>query len=173
MGVELYLGKRVVREKIILVKSINKRGLSLIFTYFHKETWMNTFTPNLEILPIYRKTLQYKIVRLFQVLARSLMITSLFIFILGTIFNEQSHFHVGIIVFLMGCGFSLFAALLAIGLKCGVCHKRAAVVFRNRKGQYRYKAKNDFEALINDFYPIEIRQGRFRCVNCGSEYLLK
>jgi len=41
------------------------------------------------------------------------------------------------------------------------------------EGQYRYKAKNEFEALINDFYPIEIRQGKFKCVHCGTEYLLK
>ena len=87
--------------------------------------------------------------------------------------KEELFFKIGFVCFAIGSILSMTAILLLVGLKCEVCHKRHSNIFKNSEGKFRYRPKNEFEALINDFYPIEIRLGRFKCVHCGTEYLLK
>lgn len=118
---------------------------------------------------IYKKALKFKILTWLQVIAGAMIILSIVPFIIGMISKGQFSFSIGIVVFLIGCGFIFIAVLLAIGIKCEVCKKKSAMFFRRAKAKYTFKAKNEIEALLNDFYPIEIREGKFRCVHCGTE----
>lgn len=101
------------------------------------------------------------------------MILSLIPFVSGIVTKEKLAFEIGLVVFAAGCGLSLMAVILAVGIKCVVCQKRPSVIFRNSEAKYWFKPKNEIEALLNDFYPIEIRESKFRCVHCGTEYFLK
>jgi len=124
-------------------------------------------------MAVYKKALQFKTSTWLQVIARALIILSLVPLILAALLKEQLYFKAGIAFFLTGCSFSLVAFILAIGIKCEVCQKRPSVVIRNADAKYKFKPKNEIKALLNDFYPIEIREGKFRCVHCGTEYLLR
>lgn len=124
-------------------------------------------------MTIYKKSLQFKMSIWLQILGRSIVVLCLTLFILGIIYKSHIYFQIGFVMFLAVCSFGLIAFLLAIGLRCEVCHRRPSVFFRNSEARYVLKSENEIQALFNDFYPIEIRQGRFRCVHCGTEYLLK
>jgi len=122
---------------------------------------------------MYKKTLQYKTSVISLSVARGVIIFCLVLFIFGVISKVELFFKIMLACFVISIILSLTALLLVIGLKCEVCHKQHSIIFKNSEGKYKYRPKNEFEALINDFYPIEIRLGRFKCVHCGAEYLLK
>lgn len=66
----------------------------------------------------------------------------------------------------------LTGATMAAFIKCDNCGKRPTIQVK-RINFPPEKPKNELEALINDFYPIEIRSKKFRCIHCGTEYSLQ
>lgn len=60
--------------------------------------------------------------------------------------------------------------VLAALMKCDECGRRPTIVwtFRRRKP----RANNEWQALKDDFYPPELRSGRFECEHCGTEFRL-
>lgn len=68
--------------------------------------------------------------------------------------------------------FILTGVAIAAFIKCDNCGKHPTVKVKEINFPPE-KPKNELEAIINDFYPIEIRTKRFRCIHCGTEYSLK
>jgi len=60
---------------------------------------------------------------------------------------------------------------LATCLKCDFCGKRLTITWCISSGSNK-KPNNELNAIINDFYPLEIREGKFTCIHCGTEYSL-
>jgi hypothetical protein len=64
------------------------------------------------------------------------------------------------------------AVIIAIKLKCDVCGKRPTVAWRETE---KVTSKLDMNAqkFIEYFYSPELRDKKFKCVHCGSEFLLE
>jgi hypothetical protein len=88
------------------------------------------------------------------------------------------HSYYRIIEFLFFSLFGLWFILVGIGvtlaafIKCDNCGKRPTVKLKTMNFPPE-KPKNEIDAIVNDFYPIEIRTKRFRCIHCGAVYSLQ
>jgi hypothetical protein len=79
------------------------------------------------------------------------------------------------LVTIISLGSVTFAALwasvvLAVLMKCDECGHRPTIVWSLR-GRRR-RTRNEWQALKDDFYPQELRSGRFQCEHCGTQFRL-
>jgi hypothetical protein len=63
----------------------------------------------------------------------------------------------------------VFSGLL---LKCDVCGKRPTVTWRETQ-EGGSKLETTAQQTFGYFYPSELRDKKFKCVHCGSEFLLE
>lgn len=66
----------------------------------------------------------------------------------------------------------LTGVALAAFIKCDNCGKHPTVKM-NKINFPPEKPKTEIDAIINDFYPLEIRTNKFKCIHCGAEYSLQ
>jgi hypothetical protein len=59
---------------------------------------------------------------------------------------------------------------LALAMRCDACGRRPTVVWR--AGQGHSGAPSELAALRDLFYPRELRLREFRCVHCGTHFVL-
>jgi transcription elongation factor Elf1 len=63
----------------------------------------------------------------------------------------------------------IFSGLL---LKCDICGKRPTVTWRETP-KVNSKLNTNSQKFIEYFYTPELRDKKFTCVHCGSEFLLR
>jgi len=63
------------------------------------------------------------------------------------------------------------AVIIAIKLKCDICGKRPTVTWRETP-KVNSKLNTNSQKFIEYFYTPELRDKKFTCVHCGSEFLL-
>jgi hypothetical protein len=120
----------------------------------------------------YAKSTQFKLSVWLQTIGRYFVIAALMPLVVGLIFKEELYLMVMLAMGCVGGSLGLASFLVALVLPCKVCHKKVFIIFNSSKSPYTYRPKNQIEAAIHDFYPIEIREHKFRCVHCGEEYHL-
>jgi len=64
------------------------------------------------------------------------------------------------------------AVIIAIKLKCDVCGKRPTVTWRETQ-KVSSKLDTNAQKFIEYFYTPELRDKKFKCVHCGSEFQLE
>ena len=63
------------------------------------------------------------------------------------------------------------AFIIAIKLKCDVCGRHPTVAWRETK-KVNSKLDTNTQKIVEFFYAPELRDKKFKCVHCGSEFLL-
>lgn len=130
-------------------------------------------------MKVYRKSKLFKIHVWMVPLGRGAILLSglsvvlLILFQKGIVHGHYQHIE-RVTISLFGLWFILILTGVAMAafIKCDVCGKRPTIQVRKINFPPP-KPKNELEALINDFYPIEIRSKKFRCIHCGTEYSLQ
>jgi hypothetical protein len=66
----------------------------------------------------------------------------------------------------------ILAFIVAMKLKCDVCGKRPTVAWRETE-KVNSKLDTNAQKFIDYFYMPVLRDKKFKCVHCGSEFLLE
>jgi hypothetical protein len=77
----------------------------------------------------------------------------------------------GIVVFAVGGILTWVGFAIALTIKCDVCGKHPSILKKNSRFKPK-NTRNEIEAIKNDFYPPELKEKKFICVHCGTEYFL-
>jgi len=122
---------------------------------------------------VFDKPLLFKIHVWLQPVGRAILLFGILPLVLFFIFKDGTFIYIFFILFFGGGALTWIGFFIALTFKCTACGKRPSVIFfKQSEAKYRHKPKGEIEALINDFYPIEIRENKFKCIYCGAEYSL-
>ena len=122
---------------------------------------------------IFEKPLLFKIHVWLQPIGRAILLLSFLPLVLFFIFENSVLINIFFLLFFGGAGLAWVGFFIALTFKCTACGRRPSVIFfKKSEAKYIYEPKGEIKALINDFYPIEIRENKFKCIYCGTVYSL-
>jgi hypothetical protein len=124
-------------------------------------------------MDVFDKPLLFKIHVWLQPIGRTILLLGILPFILAFILKDDSYIYIVALLFFSGAALTWIGFFIALTFKCPACGRKPSVIFKQSEAKYIYKPKGEMAALINDFYPIEIRENKFQCVYCGAKYSLK
>jgi len=76
-----------------------------------------------------------------------------------------------LVPFIVWATSALVLVFSGLFLKCDICGKRPTVTWRETP-KVNSKLNTNFQKFIEYFYTPELRDKKFTCVHCGSEFLL-
>jgi hypothetical protein len=124
-------------------------------------------------MEVFNKPILFKIHLWLQPIGRAIVLLSLIPILLGILYKADKYIYMAFILFFSGSLLTWIAFFIGLTFKCTACGKRPSVIlFKVSEAKYIDKPKDEIEAIINDFYPIEIRKNKFKCIYCGAEYSL-
>ena len=123
---------------------------------------------------VFEKPLLFKIHAWMQPIGRVILLLGFLPLVLFFKFENSVFIHIFFLSFFGGIALTWIGFFIALTLKCKVCGRKPTVIlFKKSEAKYIYEPKGEIKGLINDFYPIEIRENKFRCIYCGTVYSLK
>jgi len=75
------------------------------------------------------------------------------------------------IPFVLWMASTALAVIIAIKLKCDICGKRPTVTWQATQ-KVNSTSDTNAQKILEFFYAPELRDKKFKCVHCGSEFLL-
>ena len=68
--------------------------------------------------------------------------------------------------------FAWITVIVASFYKCDACGKHPTTITQYGPKPLRRKC-SEYEAFKSDFYPFELREKKFKCIHCGTEFSLQ
>jgi len=124
-------------------------------------------------MKVFDKPILFKIHVWLQLIGKTILLLGLIPLILFFIYKVDTYIDTFFLLLVSGGAITWIGFFIALTFKCTVCGRKPSIIFfKQSEAKYIHKPKGEIKALINEFYPIEIRENKFRCIYCGTKYSL-